>query len=91
MFTVGSLAIVMSLLGMAGVFALLALDDKRRAESGSPGTVSDVKQERAPGLDSSYFPAAVYAGCQETPVSEMTMASGPSAPSLRNGPSDLWS
>ena len=30
-------------------------------------------------------------GCQETPESAMTMVRGPSAPSLRNGPSDLWS
>ncbi len=35
--------------------------------------------------------ATVGAGCHVTPVSSMTIVRGPSAPSLRNGPSDLWS
>jgi hypothetical protein len=45
---IGSLAIVMSLLGMIGVFALLALDDKRRAQSEVSGTPTEAQESVNP-------------------------------------------
>jgi hypothetical protein len=51
MLTIGFIAIVIALLVMVGVFALMAKDNRRRGQSGSPGTASDAKQGRAAGLD----------------------------------------
>jgi len=45
------LAIVVALLIVVGVFAWMQKDKKREGQAGSPGTASDAKQGRAPGLD----------------------------------------
>jgi len=42
------LAMFLPLLVLGAVFAMLAKDDGRRGQSGSPGTASMVKQGRAP-------------------------------------------
>jgi hypothetical protein len=41
----------MMLLAIGGVGALMAKDNKRRGQSGSPHAESTAKQGRAPGLD----------------------------------------
>jgi hypothetical protein len=51
MLTVGFIAIVFVLLALVGVFALMAKDQNRRRQSGSPNTSGTAKQGRAPGLD----------------------------------------
>ncbi len=51
MLTIGFITIAFVLLAIGGVFALMAKDHKRTGQSGSPGTSSDAKQGRAPGLD----------------------------------------
>jgi len=48
MLTVDSLAIVMSLLGMVGVLALLAQDDKRRAQSESSSPTNEARGSANP-------------------------------------------
>jgi flagellar basal body-associated protein FliL len=45
------LAITVALLIVVGVFAWMQKDKNRERQSGSPGTASDAKQGRAPGLD----------------------------------------
>jgi hypothetical protein len=51
MLTIGFVAIVIALLVIVGVFALMAKDNRRGRQSGSPGTASDAKQGRATGPD----------------------------------------
>jgi hypothetical protein len=51
MLTIGFITIVVVLLAIGGVFALMAKDNKRRGQSGSPGKSSQAKQGRATGLD----------------------------------------
>jgi hypothetical protein len=51
MLTVAFVAIIFVLLALVGVFALMAKDQKRRGQSGSPSTAGSGKQGRAPGLD----------------------------------------
>jgi hypothetical protein len=51
MLTIVFIAISFMLLGAGGVFAFMAKYNKRRGQSGSPGTSSDAKQGRAAGLD----------------------------------------
>lgn len=45
------LAIALPLLALGGVFALLAKDNVRRGQSGSPGTASVAKQGRVTDPD----------------------------------------
>jgi len=92
MLTIGFITIVFVLLPVVLVFALMAKDSNRRGQSVSLGTPEVRNRGGRRGLIRGYLPAAtVGAGCQVTPVSVMVMARGPSAPSFRKGPSDLWS
>jgi hypothetical protein len=50
MLTVGFLAIIFALLSLVGVFALMAKDQNRKGQSGSPNA-GGAKQGRASGLD----------------------------------------
>jgi hypothetical protein len=45
------LAMALPLLAVGGVFALLAKDNERKGQSGSPGTASIAKQGRAADPD----------------------------------------
>jgi hypothetical protein len=52
MLTIIILCVVAALLTIGFVFALMAKDNKRRGQSGSPNTQTDgAKQGRAAGLD----------------------------------------
>jgi hypothetical protein len=51
MLTIACIAVAMVLLAIVGVFALMAKDNQRRGQSGSPRTASTVKHGRASGLD----------------------------------------
>ena len=51
MLTVGFLAIIFVLLALVGVFALMAKDQKRKGQSGTPTSGGSVNQGRASGLD----------------------------------------
>ena len=51
MLTVGFVAIIFVLLVLVGVFALMAKEQNRRGQSGSPHAVGSAKQGRGPGLD----------------------------------------
>ena len=51
MLVIGFITIAFVLLAIGGVFALMAKDDKRKGQSGSPGTSSQAKQGRPAGLD----------------------------------------
>ena len=45
------LAIAVALLIVVGLFAWMQKDKSREGQAGSPGTASQAKQGRAPGLD----------------------------------------
>ncbi|MEO6807187.1 MAG: hypothetical protein ABI286_05595 [Edaphobacter sp.] len=45
------LSITVALLVVVGIFSYMAKDKRRKRQSGSPGTASNAKQGRAPGLD----------------------------------------
>jgi hypothetical protein len=51
MLTVAFISIIFVLLVLVGVFALMAKDQKRRGQSGSPSAAGNAKQGRASGLD----------------------------------------
>ncbi len=51
MLTIICIAVAMMLLAIIGVFSLMAKDNRRRGQSGSPHTASTVKQGRSSGLD----------------------------------------
>ena len=51
MLTIVFLAIIFVLLAVGGVFAFMAKDQRRKGQSGSPGTASEGTHGRAPGLD----------------------------------------
>ncbi len=51
MLTIIGIVVLIALLGAGAVFALMAKDNNRRGQSGSPGTASTAKHGRAPGLD----------------------------------------
>ena len=51
MVAVGFLAIIVVLLALVGVFALMAKDQNRKSQSGSPNAAGSAKEGRASGLD----------------------------------------
>jgi flagellar basal body-associated protein FliL len=51
MLTIICIVIALALLGIGGVFALMAKDSNRRGQSGTAQAESTVKQGRASGLD----------------------------------------
>ena len=51
MVAVGFLAIIVVLLALVGVFALMAKDQNRKNQSGSPNAAGSAKEGRASGLD----------------------------------------
>jgi flagellar basal body-associated protein FliL len=51
MLTIICIVIALALLGVGGVFAMMAKDSNRRGQSGSARAASTVKQGRASGLD----------------------------------------
>jgi len=51
MLTIGFVAIIFVLLALVGVFALMAKDQNRKGQSGSPNSGGSAKQGRASGPD----------------------------------------
>jgi hypothetical protein len=51
MLTVGLVTIIFVFLVLVAVFALMAKDQNRKSQSGSPNVAGSAKQGRAPGLD----------------------------------------